>query len=91
MGWASSLGAVSRGGEQDSEPVMLKGAEAVGQASGLLDEQIDCFGAAVGDAMGLEPGEDVRLPHLQSSAEAADLGIGQSGNESMTCSAISRP
>src|SRR6476469_5491286 len=54
-GW-SPVGPSAGGGEQDSEPVVLEGAQAVGEASGLLDEQVDGLGAAVGDAVGLEPG-----------------------------------
>jgi hypothetical protein len=53
---------------------VLEGAEAVGQASGLLDEEVDGFGAAVGDAVGLEAGQDVLAPHPESAAETSDFG-----------------
>src|SRR3954447_15087919 len=72
-GW-SAVGPLSGGGEQDSEPVVLEGSEAVGKAAGLLDEQVDGFCAAVADAVGVEPGQDMRSPHLQGAAEASDLG-----------------
>jgi len=53
---------------------VLEGAEAVGEASGLLDEQVDGLSSAVGDAVGLEPGHDVLAPHLQGAAESGDFG-----------------
>jgi hypothetical protein len=42
----------------------------VGEASGLLDEQVDRFGAPVEDAVAVEPGQTVLAPHLQGPAEA---------------------
>jgi len=37
-------------------------------------EEVDGLGAAVGDAVGLEPGQDVLAPHLQGPTEAGDFG-----------------
>jgi len=53
---------------------MLEVLEAVGKAAGLLDDEVDRLGAAVGDAMGLEPGQDVFAPHLQGPPQPGDLG-----------------
>ncbi len=53
---------------------MLEGAEAVSEVAGLLDEQVDRLGAVVGDAVGVEAGEQVRLPCPQRAAEPGDLG-----------------
>ena len=50
MGWSISVGPSAVGGEHDSEPVVIKISEAVGQSADLLDDQVDGFGAAVGDA-----------------------------------------
>jgi hypothetical protein len=36
--------------------------EAVRQPAGLLDDEVDRFGAAVADAVGVEPGQDVGSP-----------------------------
>src|SRR5262249_60337331 len=44
------------------------------QAAGLLDEQVDCFGAAVGNATGLEVGEHLLAPGRQGAAEPCDFG-----------------
>ena len=42
---ASSVGAAAVGGEHDSEPIVIKVFEAVGQSAVLFDDQVDCFGA----------------------------------------------
>jgi hypothetical protein len=57
---------------------VVEGAEAVGEAADLLDQKVDGFGAAVGDAScaglgGVEAGHDVGLPGPQRSAQAGDL------------------
>jgi hypothetical protein len=49
MGWSTSVGPSAVGGEHDSESVVIKIFEAVGQSADLLDEQVDGFGSAVGD------------------------------------------
>jgi hypothetical protein len=53
---------------------VVEGSEAVGESAGLLDDQVDRFGAAVGDPVGVESGQDVLLPLLEGAAEAGDLG-----------------
>ena len=53
---------------------MGEGPEPVCKASGLLDDQVDGFGAAVGDAVGLEVGQDLGPPGAQGAAEACDFG-----------------
>jgi hypothetical protein len=52
----------------------MEGAEAVGEASGLLDDEVDGLGSAVGDAVGLEPGQDMLAAHPESSAQTSDFG-----------------
>ncbi len=37
---------------------MLERSEAMGQASGLLDQEVDGLGSAVADPIGLEPDQD---------------------------------
>jgi hypothetical protein len=49
-------------------------AEAVRDSSDLLNDQVDGFGAAVGDTFGVEVGQHLRLPGLGGAAEAGDLG-----------------
>jgi hypothetical protein len=44
-----SVGSPSVGCEHNPQPVMIEVFEAVGQTTNLFDDQIDCFGAAVGD------------------------------------------
>ena len=41
-----------------------------------LDEPVDCLGAAVAGAVGVEVGQERVLPLSQGSAEAVDLGDG---------------
>src|SRR5665648_549090 len=55
-------GAGAGGGQEDAESVVVEGPEAVGQAAGLLDDQVDGLGAAVADAVGLEVGQDLGAP-----------------------------
>ena len=50
MGWSSSVRPAAVGGEHDPQSVMIKIFEAVGESADLLDDQVDGFGAAVGDA-----------------------------------------
>jgi hypothetical protein len=54
--------------------VVVEVPEVVGQASGLLDEQVDRLGAAVGDAAGVEVGEHLLSPLTQRAAKPGDLG-----------------
>jgi hypothetical protein len=49
MGWPISVRSSTVGGEHDSESVVIKVFEAVGQSADLLDDQVDGFGSAVGD------------------------------------------
>ena len=53
---------------------MVKVSEAVGEPADLLDDQVDGFGAAVGDAAGVEVGQHLLAPGLQGAAEPGDLG-----------------
>jgi hypothetical protein len=46
---ASSVGAAAVGGKHDSEPIVIKVFESVGQSADLFDDQVDCFGAPVGN------------------------------------------
>ena len=62
------------GDQQDPEPVVAEVAEAVGDAAGLLDQSVDRFRAAVGDAVGGEVGQERLAPLLECSSEAGDLG-----------------
>jgi hypothetical protein len=52
---------------------MIKVSEAVGEPADLLDDQVDGFGAAVGDPTGVEVGEHLLAPGLQCSAEPSHL------------------
>ena len=47
---------------------MVEVAEAVGEAAGLLDEQVDGFGAAVGHPAGVEVGQHLGPPGTQGAA-----------------------
>ncbi len=49
MVWVSSVGTPAVGSKHDPQPVMIKVSESVGEPTGFLDDQIDGFGAAVGD------------------------------------------
>jgi hypothetical protein len=69
---------------------VVEGSEAVGQAPGLLDDEVDGLGAAVADPVGVEAGQDVVLPVAQSAPEACDFGVGQSGKEAMTGNPLKR-
>src|SRR5215212_9736012 len=53
---------------------MIKVSESVGEPTDLFDDQVDGFGAAVGDTTGVEVGEHLLAPGLQCSAEPGDLG-----------------
>jgi hypothetical protein len=46
----------------------------VGQAASLLDEQVDGFGAAVADLVGVEPSQHVASPLSQRASEPGNLG-----------------
>jgi hypothetical protein len=54
----------------------------VGEAAGLLDDDVDGFGAAVGDAAGgtgVEVGQDQGFPRPEDPSRRASSGIGQDG------------
>ena len=71
---------------------MLEGAEAVGEAAGLLDDQVDGLGAAVGDPAAVSKRARTCWRQVRRVRPSrATSGIGQGGNESMTCSASRRP
>jgi hypothetical protein len=46
----------------------------VRKSADLFDDQVDGFGATVGDSVGVEVGQHLGLPGLQRSAEPGDLG-----------------
>jgi len=50
-----------------------------GEASDLLDDEVDGFGAAVGDAGGVEAGQYPLFPSPQGAAEPGDLGDRSAG------------
>ena len=79
MGDCSSIGPLAVGGEQYSEPVVVELSEAVGEPADLFDDQVDGFGAAVGDAFGVEVGEYLSSPGTEGAAEPGDLGNGAVG------------
>jgi len=53
---------------------MAEAPEPVCEASGLLDEQVDRFGAAVGDLVSGEVGQYLAAPGPEGPAESGDLG-----------------
>lgn len=53
---------------------MAEVSKSVGEASDLLNDQVDGFGAAVGDPVGVEVGQYLAPPGFESAAEAGDLG-----------------
>ena len=59
--------------EEHAQPVVVAVAEAAGDAAVELDEPVDCLGAAVAGAVGVEVGQERVLPLSQGSAEAGDL------------------
>ena len=74
MGWSISVRPSAVGGEHDPQSIMIKISEAVGESTDLLDDQVDGFGAAVGDAVGVEVGEHLLLPRSEGPAEPSDFG-----------------
>jgi len=56
----------------------------VADPADLLDEQVDCFGGAVGRAAGVEVRHNLGLPLGQRSARRATSGIGQERAAAMT-------
>jgi hypothetical protein len=52
-----------------SKPVMIKVFESVGEPANLLDDEIDGFGVAVADAVGVEIGQDLSLPGAEDAAK----------------------
>jgi hypothetical protein len=71
---ACRVGPSSVGGQHDSQPIMVKVFESVGEATDFFDDQVDGFGAAVADAAGVEVGQDLAFPGAESAAEPGDLG-----------------
>jgi hypothetical protein len=65
--------------------------ESMGEPADLFDDQVDGFGAAVGDAVGVEVGQHLRLPCLEGATSLPISGIGQDGKLAITFSAIRRP
>ena len=71
---ARSIGSPSIGGKHDSQPIVIKVFESVGEPADLFDDQVDGFGAAVADAVSVEVGQDLGLPGAQRAAEAGNFG-----------------
>jgi hypothetical protein len=88
---SSPVGSPSIGGKLDSQPIMIKILEPVGQPADLFDDQVDGFGAAIADAVSVEVGQHLGSPGAEGAAEAGDSGIGQVWKLSSTLIAISRP
>jgi hypothetical protein len=64
----------------------------VGEASGVLDDAVVGFGAAVVDSAGGEVGQDLRWPLPQCSAEPGEFGDrARECRTAMSCSATRRP
>jgi hypothetical protein len=61
-------------GKQDPEPVMIKVFESVGEPANLFDDQVDGFGAAIADAVGVEVGQDLCFPGAEGAAQPGDFG-----------------
>ena len=70
---------------------MIEVSESVGEPADLLDDQVDGFGAAVGDPAGVEVGQHLLPPGLEGAAEPGDLGDRAGGKLAITFSAIRRP
>lgn len=70
---ACLVGPSSVGGQHDSQPIMIKVFESVGEATDFFDDEVDGFGAAVADAVGVEVGQDLAFPGAESAAEPGDL------------------
>jgi hypothetical protein len=69
---------------------VVEGAEPVGEASGLLDDEVDRFGAAVADLVDLEPGQDVLLLSPYGPSESGDLGdrAGRDRGDDLLCDCL---
>ena len=68
---------------------MIKVSKSVGEPADLLDDQVDGFGAAVGDPRGVEVGEYLGSPGAERAAEPGDLWDGAGGKLSSTFRAVS--
>ena len=55
---------------------MIKVFESVGEPADLLDDQVDRFGAAIADAVGVEVGQDLGSSGAEGTAQPGDLGNG---------------
>ena len=79
-GWPGDAAGV----EEDAEPVVLEGLEAVTAALHLLHAQVQPFGRSVGRA-GVVVGEDLGPPRSQGLAQRADLGhvVGQAADDGL--------
>src|SRR5689334_15153378 len=55
---------------------MIKVFESVGEPADFFDDEVDGFGAAVADAVGVEVGQDLGFPGAQGTAQPGDLGNG---------------
>jgi len=73
---ASSVGSASVCGEHDPQPVMIEVLEAVSQTTDLFDDQIDGFGAAVGNPRSIEVGHHLGPPGAEGAAQSGNLGDG---------------
>jgi len=76
MGGSGPVGPGSVCGEQDARSVVGEVPKSVGEASGLLDDEVDGLGSAVVDAAGGEVGQDLVLPLPQGPAQPCDFWDG---------------
>ena len=88
---ACLVGPSSVGGQHDSQPIVIKVFESVGQSTDFFDDQVDGFGAAVADAVGVEVGQDLAFQARRVRPSLATSGIGQVWKLSNTLIAIWRP
>jgi hypothetical protein len=70
---ACLVGASSVGGQHDSQPIVIDVFESVGQSADFFDDQVDGFGAAVADAVGVEVGQDLAFPGTKGAAQSGNL------------------
>ena len=62
------------GGQDHSESVVGRVAEAAGDTAVEFDDPVDGFGAAVVGAAGGEVGQELVFPRSEGAAESGDLG-----------------
>ena len=71
---ACLVGPSSVGGQHDSQPIMIKVFQSVGEATDFFDDQVDGLGAAIGYPAGVEVGQDLCFPGAEGAAQPGDFG-----------------